>query len=238
VPRGAGGELAKGLWSGVPVSMSLEAGALERLERLEGVAAAAPQYFLASASASCCDFGNLLLIGFDPARDFTVRPWAARPAARLPADPIWVGAAVSRAPGQTLRLHELPFRVAERFDATGLGYFDNSAFVPLPGLRVRAEKLLDRLGLASRRGWRPDALSGGERRRLGLARALVGRPELIILDEPTADLDREWAEKVMELVLGRARKLGAALVIASHDADVVARATHRHAMAAGVLAPA
>ncbi|HEY3354495.1 MAG TPA: ABC transporter permease [Polyangia bacterium] len=135
VPRGAQGTLERGLWAGVPMTMALDAGALERIERLDGVAVAAPQYFLASAAADCCDSGNLLLIGFEPARDFTVRPWAARPAASLPQDPIWVGAQVRRPPGATLRLYDVPFRVAERLDSTGLGYFDNSVFIPLAGVR-------------------------------------------------------------------------------------------------------
>ncbi|MCK6548356.1 ABC transporter ATP-binding protein [Myxococcota bacterium] len=112
-----------------------------------------------------------------------------------------------------------------------------ATFASLPRIDVRAEKLLERLGLAERAAWLPSALSGGERRRLAVARALVGTPELVVLDEPTSDLDRDWAREVIDLFTGRAKKLGATLLVASHDEAVITAATHHHAMEKGELRP-
>jgi len=75
---------------------------------------------------------------------------------------------------------------------------------------------LERLGLADRIGARPEELSGGERRRVGVARALAGEPDLILADEPTSDLDSDNAEGVRRL-FEEFRSAGGTLVLATHD---------------------
>jgi ATP-binding cassette subfamily C protein CydD len=94
-----------------------------------------------------------------------------------------------------------------------------------PALRAAAATaVIDRLerGLATRPGETGGGLSGGEARRLTLARALHGGPDLILADEPTADLDTETARAVTEGLLAQAAR-GAALVIATHDMALAAR---------------
>jgi ATP-binding cassette subfamily C protein CydD len=77
-------------------------------------------------------------------------------------------------------------------------------------------------GLRTRLGETGAGLSGGEARRLTLARAVHGRPDLLLADEPTADLDAETARMVTEGLLAQAA-LGATLVIATHDKALAAR---------------
>jgi putative ABC transport system ATP-binding protein len=85
---------------------------------------------------------------------------------------------------------------------------------------VDVELLLESVGLSEARGRRIRELSGGEQQRLAVACALAGRPELVILDEPTASLDRASAVALVE-VLASIAEQGSTLVIASHDPMVV-----------------
>ena len=109
--------------------------------------------------------------------------------------------------------------------------FQEPVFIPeltvqenltLPTLRNRegysaaqGERLLEQFGLAELFDFSPALLSGGEKRRLVLARALVGAPRLLLLDEPLAYLDDAWREKAMELILEKVRETRATLVIAT-----------------------
>ncbi len=70
---------------------------------------------------------------------------------------------------------------------------------------------------------RPDALSGGQRQRVAIARALIKRPLLVIADEPTASLDSQTAEQVLDLMRERCHADGAAFVIATHDGRLTRR---------------
>ena len=86
------------------------------------------------------------------------------------------------------------------------------------GLRPdgRSVELLGMVGLRARRGHRPAQLSGGEQARLALACSVIGRPSLVVADEPTAELDSESAGVLMELVAGLAEE-GYSFVVATHD---------------------
>jgi len=79
-----------------------------------------------------------------------------------------------------------------------------------------ADRLLAALGLEHRAGHRPGQLSGGEQQRLAFAAAVIGGPALVVADEPTAELDSEAGERLMQAVLGL-REQGTSLVLSSHD---------------------
>ncbi len=82
---------------------------------------------------------------------------------------------------------------------------------------ARATELLDSLGLAERANHRPEALSGGEKQRVATARALAMSPDLILADEPTANLDSATGKKVSEQLATAAKANDAAVVIVTHD---------------------
>lgn len=82
--------------------------------------------------------------------------------------------------------------------------------------------LLEHVGLADRHQNLPRQLSGGERQRVGIARALVKKPKLVIADEPTANLDAHAAIRVVELMKSLARETQATLLVATHDDRVAA----------------
>lgn len=86
-------------------------------------------------------------------------------------------------------------------------------------LKARALEALDRLGLATKARSKVEWLSGGEAQRVGIARALVNDPSIIIADEPTAHLDTRLSEELMATV-GRLKGMGKTLLIASHDPQV------------------
>lgn len=82
-------------------------------------------------------------------------------------------------------------------------------------------KLLDEVGMSHRAQRRPDRLSGGERQRVGIARALVTRPSLLLVDEPTAALDRPRSQEVVALLAREAHQHGVATIMVTHDHDVL-----------------
>lgn len=109
-----------------------------------------------------------------------------------------------------------------------LSVFDNCA-LPLRLAGGRAddyaadvEEMLRWVGLGDRLEARPTALSGGEKQRLAIARAVVNRPELIVADEPTGSVDKAMGEKLLRLFQSLNR-LGATVLIASHDEALAAR---------------
>lgn len=89
--------------------------------------------------------------------------------------------------------------------------------------RERAQALLEQVGLAGRVQHFPSQLSMGEQQRVGLARALFAGPPLLIVDEPTASLDRNTSREIVELLMSL-REPGRAILLASHDEALIGRA--------------
>jgi cell division transport system ATP-binding protein len=90
--------------------------------------------------------------------------------------------------------------------------------------RVRAA--LDKVGLLSKEKLNPIHLSGGEQQRVGIARAVVNRPQILLADEPTGNLDPELAAEIMQL-FEQFNQIGVSMLIASHDLSLITRLRHR-----------
>jgi len=97
---------------------------------------------------------------------------------------------------------------------------------------------LDWVGLGDRLHAMPPALSGGEKQRLAIARAVINRPDILLADEPTGNVDEAMALRILRLFL-ELNRVGATVLIASHDSDLIARSGMPVlALDAGRLAPA
>jgi cell division transport system ATP-binding protein len=92
------------------------------------------------------------------------------------------------------------------------------------GKRVRAA--LDKVGLLDRERAMPVSLSGGEQQRVGIARAVVGRPAILLADEPTGNLDPALSAEIMQL-FEAFNRVGVTVLIASHDLALISRLRHR-----------
>src|SRR5262249_55616117 len=88
---------------------------------------------------------------------------------------------------------------------------------PYRQIRAEAEAALAEVGLSQRLTHLPSALSGGEQQRVGLARAMVNQPRVLLADEPTGNLDQETGAKVIEQMFGLARERGTAILLITHD---------------------
>lgn len=93
--------------------------------------------------------------------------------------------------------------------------------------RRRAEELLEKVGLGARINHLPFALSGGERQRVAIARGIANRPELLLCDEPTGNLDSANAAAVIDLLLDLRRSTGMAMVLVTHDLQLAALGERR-----------
>ncbi|MEZ2127940.1 MULTISPECIES: ABC transporter ATP-binding protein [unclassified Sinorhizobium] len=90
--------------------------------------------------------------------------------------------------------------------------------------RVRVEKVLDLVGLAGRERQYPALMSGGEQQRVGIARAIVTDPGLLLCDEPTGDLDRKSADEILRMLGFLNRELGKTIVMVTHDPQAARQA--------------
>lgn len=101
--------------------------------------------------------------------------------------------------------------------------------------RDAAAAALKAVGLGDRLGHRPAALSGGEQQRVGLARAMIARPSLLLADEPTGNLDQKTGALVIDLMFDLARRQRTAVVLITHDPGLAARADRVLTMTQGEL---
>jgi putative ABC transport system ATP-binding protein len=147
---------------------------------------------------------------------------------RLAGEPVWEGRWL-RGDLRALRREKIGFifqfhNLLPFLDAT-----DNVALamtlngVPLPEARRRARDLLDYLQVGRRAAAMPAKLSGGEAQRVAIARALANRPRIILADEPTAALDSERAQVVMDLLRQVAQEQSAAVLVVTHDDKIFPR---------------
>lgn len=89
-------------------------------------------------------------------------------------------------------------------------------------VRDKLESLLNRLGIAARRGHRPDALSGGEQQRVAIARALITEPAVVLADEPTGSLDSVTGQSICKLLKSLSDEEGRTIVLVTHEPAVAA----------------
>ena len=101
--------------------------------------------------------------------------------------------------------------------------------------RERSAAALAAVGLGDRMHHRPTAMSGGEQQRVGLARAIIAVPKLLLADEPTGNLDQNTGAQVIRLMFDLARQQGAAVVFVTHDPALAARADRVLTMTRGEL---
>jgi putative ABC transport system ATP-binding protein len=102
--------------------------------------------------------------------------------------------------------------------------------------RERALRALQSVGLAERARHLPGELSGGEQQRVGIARALVKEPRVLLADEPTGNLDEDTRDEIIALLEESWRERGLTLILVTHDSTVAKRAQHRAVMRKGRLA--
>lgn len=139
-----------------------------------------------------------------------------------------------------LRARRIGFVFQHFHLSSGVSALDNVADgllytgVGLRERRARAEAALLQVGLAHRLDHRPHQMSGGEKQRTAIARALARRPVLLLADEPTGALDSTSGEGVVQLLLGLHRE-GTAVVVITHDRDLAARFDRQASMRDGQL---
>lgn len=99
----------------------------------------------------------------------------------------------------------------------------------------RVRYLLDRVGLAHRMNHRSSELSGGERQRVAIARAIANKPELILADEPTGNLDFRSAGEVFALLSELREENGCSMLVVTHDRDLASRFERTCEMSDGLI---
>jgi len=121
----------------------------------------------------------------------------------------------------------------------GLAVWENVTYPLVPHgatdteRRGRARELLERVGIVGRDEATPGELSGGELQRVGVARALVGKPEILLADEPTSDLDSETAAAIVSLFREQ-KEAGSSIVLATHDPALIELADQRLELSATI----
>lgn len=128
-----------------------------------------------------------------------------------------------------MRARQVGFVFQEYNLLSGLNVLEN-VMLPLRYVREgkdgreRAIHLIDRVGLSDRIKHRPAELSGGQMQRVAIARSMINRPSLILLDEPTGAVDTETAQQLVDLLKQLNKEDGVTIVLVTHDLDVAAHA--------------
>ncbi|MCX7025726.1 MAG: ABC transporter ATP-binding protein [Spirochaetes bacterium] len=153
-------------------------------------------------------------------------------------------------------LHSTPERDLAGFRLSSVGFvfqfhyllkdFTAMENVAMPGIVAglsrprayeRAEGLLTEIGLADRASHYPSKMSGGERQRVSIARALMNEPSIVFADEPTGNLDERSARSAEDILFGAVAKRGTTLVLVTHDLRLAGRAEQRFRLHEGELFP-
>ncbi len=101
--------------------------------------------------------------------------------------------------------------------------------------RIKAEQLLDYLGLTDRMGHKPGELSGGEQQRVAIARALINDPSIIMADEPTGNLDSTTSAEIHELIARLRKELGVTFIIVTHNIELTELSDRSLKMSDGLI---
>jgi ABC-type lipoprotein export system ATPase subunit len=105
-------------------------------------------------------------------------------------------------------------------------------------IQERVGRLLTDVDLWERRDHRPDEISGGEMQRVAIARALINRPNLVLADEPTGNLDSRTGHQVMEIMAELSQRHQTTFILATHSEEAASYATRRLTMRDGTLSAA
>lgn len=101
--------------------------------------------------------------------------------------------------------------------------------------REQVQRLLDAVDMTAQAGKRPDQISGGQKQRVAIARALATQPQLVLADEPTANLDRETARRIIALMRDMRDRLGTTFVFSTHDPNIMAAAEATYRVEDGIV---
>ena len=150
VPRGYEDTVRTVIIAGKPALFYMDKTVVDRVRAVEGVSAASPQYFFKSARYPCCDVLDVLLVAFDPATDFTLRPWLEQHSRRpFTADDVLVGMEIPFMVGDTITFFGKPLNVTGTLESTGMDFIDHTVFLSFEAAydmaRVSTVKAQERL---------------------------------------------------------------------------------------------
>jgi|Deesub1362B_J571_1020462.scaffolds.fasta_scaffold02083_6 putative ABC transport system permease protein len=140
VPREAEEPLSAILLGSAPSKHYLSRKYEERIAGIEGVEKVAPLVFLETSEQGCCFKPGIFIIGFDPEKDFIVKPWVEKQLGSLAAFETIAGSGYDWMPGFKVYLYGFPFTIAAKMPSTGVAYFDKGIFMPLDRLYWLAKR--------------------------------------------------------------------------------------------------